>query len=218
MPLRLRRNRRARRLILRIDTDGEGAVITLPWGVPAEEAIDMARRKEGWILSRLEKIPPRIPFADGSEVPFLGDPHLIRHAPKARGGAWREEGEIFVTGRPEHLPRRLTDFLRKEARRECSDRARAKSLLLGRKHGRITLRDTRSRWGSCAANGDLSFCWRLVMAPEFVLDYVIAHEVAHLRHHDHSPKFWRAVGELVADTMAPQAWLKRHGPGLHRYG
>ncbi len=105
----------------------------------------------------------------------------------------REGGTLIVAGRPEHLGRRLTDWLKAEARREFAVRARAKAEILGRRVGRVTVRDTRSRWGSCSANGNLSFCWRMVMAPAFVVDYVVAHEVAHLKVRDHSPRFWKTV-------------------------
>ncbi len=218
IPLRVRHNRRARRLTLRIDPSAGGAVVTLPWGVPECEALDMVRRKGGWILARLEKVPPRVPFEDGVEIPYLGRLHVVRHALRARGGVWRDGQEIVVTGRAEHLPRRLRDWLRAEAKRVCEARAREKSLLLGRRHGRITVRDTRSRWGSCSANGNLSFCWRLILAPEHVLDYVVAHEIAHLKVSDHSPRFWRTVETLTPDAKTAKAWLKRHGSGLHRYG
>jgi len=97
-------------------------------------------------------------------------------------------------------------------------RAEAYARQVERKLGRITLRDTRSRWGSCAANGNLSFSWRLVLAPVEVLDYVVAHEVAHLVHHNHSPAYWAVVRELVPEADGLRRWLKTNGPRLHLYG
>ena len=218
VPLRVRRNRRARRLVLRIDAAAGGAVVTLPPGVPVEDGLDMARQRASWIAGRLAALPARMPFADGARVPFLGVEHWIRHRPGCRGTVWREDGEIHVAGRPEHVARRLGDWLKGEARRHIAPLAAAKAELLGRAAGRVTLRDTRSRWGSCAANGNLSFCWRLVMAPETVLDYVVAHEVAHLAERGHGPRFWRAVEGLTADAEGARAWLREHGDRLHRYG
>ena len=88
---------------------------------------------------------------------------------------------------------------------------------LGVKPARITVRDTASRWGSCSAARSLSFSWRLILAPDFVLDYVVAHEVAHLREMNHGPRFWAHVRSLVPDIETPQDWLKVHGRGLQRY-
>lgn len=218
VPLRVRHNPAARRLILRIDPDGGGAVVTLPARVPVEEGFDMVRRQAGWLLRRLESLPPRIPFADGARVPFLGVEHVVRHEPAARGVVRREEGVLIVAGRAEHVGRRLIDWLKAEARRELAARARVRAAELGRPVGRVSVRDTRGRWGSCSANGNISFCWRLILAPEFVLDYVVAHEVAHLLVRDHSPRFWKTVAGLTAETARAKSWLRRHGEGLHRFG
>ncbi len=218
VPLRLRANRRARRLILRIDTDQEGVIVTLPDGVSKAKAVEFARARADWILAGLDKLGPRIPFRAGARLPYLGVDHLIRHAPEARLGVLREAGEIIVGGRVEHLTRRLGDWLRRQARAEIAPRARAMAARLDRTVGRIGVRDTRSRWGSCAPSGNLSFCWRLILAPEFVLDYVIAHEVAHLVHMNHGTEFWSAVGSLEVEAKQARAWLNREGESLRRYG
>ena len=218
VPLVVRRNPRARRLIVRMDRSGEGVVVTVPAAYGVEDGVALARRKSGWIAARLAALPPRVPFTDGAVVPLLGTELRIRHQPGGRPPVRRAEGEIVVSGRSEHLARRLTDWLKGEAKREIVPRAQAKAAALGRPCGRITVRDTRSRWGSCSANGNLSFCWRLILAPETVLDYVVAHEVAHLVVRDHGPRFWRTVASLVEDGAAARAWLRRHGPALHRYG
>jgi predicted metal-dependent hydrolase len=218
VPLRVRRHRRARNMILRIDTANDGALLTLPWRTPLADGLGLARSKASWILRGLDALPPRMPFADGALVPYLGVVHRVRHRPDARGVAWRDDGEINVSGRPEHLARRLTDWLRRQARSEIVPRVAAKAASLERQPGRIVLRDTRSRWGSCSANGDLSFCWRLVMATEPVLDYVVAHEVAHLAYRGHGPRFWSTVARLTDGADDARAWLRQNGEGLHRYG
>jgi len=218
IPLRVRQNPRARRLTLRIDAAHGGAVVTLPAATPLDEGVDFARRKSGWLLDRLDRAPKPIPLADGAEVPYLGELHLVRHAGETRGLIRRADGEIVVPGGIEHLPRRLTDWLKREAKRELSGRARDLAGRIGKPVGRISVRDTRSRWGSCSSNGNLSFCWRLILAPEFVLDYVVAHEVAHLIEHNHGPGFWKLVGELTDNTARAKNWLRRHGDSLQRYG
>lgn len=221
VPLVCKVSPRARRMTLRVDAKTGGVQLTLPRGVSRREGLDFAERHRDWLLRRLADLPPAVPFHDGVEIPFLGEPHVILHAPDARRGVWRRDGEIVVSGGAEFVPRRVTDFLKREAKREIQRRAQAKAGLLpakARPLGRVILRDTRSRWGSCAQSGDLSFSWRLVLAPENVLDYVVAHEVAHLAEMNHGPGFWRLVGRLTDEVAEPKAWLRRAGAGLHRYG
>jgi len=221
IPVRLTRNRRARRIILRIDHDRDGAdgvVVTLPNRTPLSEGLDLVHDKADWVLARLAGLPPRVSFADGAVVPVGGVDHLIRAAPERLGAVRRDGTEILVSGRPEHLARRLRDWLRAEARRTIAPLVNVKAETLGREAGRITIRDTKSRWGSCSHDGNLSFCWRLVMAPGAVLDYVVAHEVAHLAEHNHGPRFWQAVAGLTADVDGPREWLRLNGEALHRYG
>lgn len=218
MPLRIRRNQRARRLILRADPATGGAVVTCPPWVSEAEARAFAARQAGWVRARLAEAPRPLPFADGVEIPLLGQGHRIRHRPDARGGVWVEDGEIHVSGGGEHLPRRLTDWLKREARRHIIPNVQDSARALGVKPGRITVRDTKSRWGSCAANGNLSFSWRLVLAPAEIIEYVAAHEVAHLIEHNHGPRFWALVDRLVDDVEAHRDWLRREGPALHLVG
>lgn len=219
----LRVHPRAKRLTLRIDKFRGCLALTVPPGVSEAEALGFAERHRAWAQSRLADLPARVPFADGVEVPLLDVPHRIRHCPDLRGGVRCEAGEIRVSGADEHLPRRVMDFLKAEARREIAPRARTLAGIVsgdgrGRPLRRIALRDTRSRWGSCTSQGDLNFCWRLIFAPEPVLHYVVAHEAAHLRHLDHSPRFWGLLGELVEDISGPTEWLRRNGARLHRIG
>lgn len=218
IPLRVRRNPRARRLTLRIDPIEGGAIVTVPSATSADEGVRFAKRKSDWLLSRLDKVPPRNRFEDGTTIRVLDREYVVRHAPGMRGVVKCESGEIKVTGRPEHLSRRLTDWLKREARCEFTERAGLMAATLGMELGRISVRDTRSRWGSCSANGNLSFCWRLIMAPEFVLGYVVAHEIAHLVEKNHGPEFWMLVAHLSNDAERAKTWLRIHGEALHRMG
>jgi len=218
VPLTVTRHPRARRLTLRLDPVAGELRLALPRGVALADGLDFAQQRSDWILTQLEALPPRIAFADGAEIPYLGESHRISHDPQARRGVWRENCSIRVSGQIEHLQRRITDFLKAEARRELTERAHAKAARAGRRVARISLRDTQSRWGSCSADGSINFSWRLILAPEVVLDYVVAHEVAHLVHMNHGPRFWALAEKLTAETEAPRRWLRQNGASLLRYG
>ena len=159
-----------------------------------------------------------IRFGDGEAIPIDGKPCRIRHVPQARGGAWLADGELQVTGAAEFLARRVTDFLRAEARRRFTIMVASKTAAAAVQARRVTVKDTSSRWGSCAPDGSIALCWRLIMAPGFVQDYVVAHEVAHLRHMNHGPRFWDVVACLTPHTVAAMAWLRTEGARLQRTG
>lgn len=210
-------------MLLRVDPARGGPELVLPDGVDPAKAEAFARQNLGWLRTRLARLPSRVAFVDGTVVPILGVEHRIRHRADQRGGVWRVEdpdgsAELHVAGQAEHLPRRVVDFLKTEARRAIVPRARNRAETLDRRIGRVTVRDTASRWGSCSSRGDLSFSWRLILAPEPVLDYVVAHEVAHLIEMNHSPRFWRLVARLMPAYERERAWLKRHGATLHAFG
>jgi predicted metal-dependent hydrolase len=215
----VRRSARARRIRLRIDAAERAIELVLPQGVAARRGGDFLAAQRGWVAARLLSLPVRMPFVEGALVPVFGVPHVIRREsdpaapPVAIGG-----GEIRVRGDGPHVGRRVRDHLRCLARTELSRRAHAQAESLGRPLGRVSVRDTKSRWGSCSAAGNLSFCWRLVLAPEPVLDYVVAHEVAHLAEMNHGPRFWRLVDRMVPDRAAPRAWLRRNRLVLLAYG
>lgn len=218
VPLAVRRSKRARHILLHVGTLDGSVELVLPHSVPLAEGIDFARSKGAWVQRRLSEVLGPIPFEHGQQVPILGNPHVIRHVPSARGTVRRDGSELIAEGPEEHLRRRVRDWLFKEARREITTRARTKALLLSRQPSRIAIRDQRTRWGSCSHEGNLNFSWRLIMAPERVLDYVVAHEVAHLEEMNHGPRFWALVDQLCAAPDACRRWLVENGVNLHRYG
>jgi predicted metal-dependent hydrolase len=170
-----------------------------------------------WVSARLAALPGQVPFADGAIVPLHGADHRIRNIRGVRG-AHVDSGEILIGGDPEFVARRVSDFFRSEARRSLGELVRQKAALADVVPKRMTVKDTRSRWGSCASNRNLSFSWRLVMAPPYVQDYVAAHEVAHLRHMNHGVRFWNLVRALTPHTPTAMAWLRDNGPKLLRIG
>jgi len=219
LPVTFVRSARARRASLRVDPAGRRIVLTAPLRMARGTALGFAEAQAGWIAARLKRLPPRRPFVDGADLPLFGEPHRLRHRSDMRGTVWREGSEIHIAGRAEHLPRRLRDWLTAELRARLVPLVHAKAERVERPVKRITVRDSRSRWGSCGPDGGMSFSWRLVFAPPEVLDYLAAHEVAHLVHLNHGPRFWALARTLCDGPIeAPQAWLKANGETLLQYG
>jgi predicted metal-dependent hydrolase len=219
----LKRHPRARRYTLRVLERSREVVLTIPPRGSIREARAFAERSADWIASRVKRIPLAVPFSQGAIVPIRGVPHSISHRPHARGTVWTETAAdgtalLCVAGGVGHVARRVTDFLKREARRELTTATKRHASALGVVIERVGVRDTASRWGSCSHDGALSYSWRLIMAPAFVLDYLAAHEVAHRRELNHSARFWRIVDGLTADRRRAEAWLRAHGNSLHRYG
>ena len=218
----LRRHVQARRLKLTLDSTGGRFVLTVPDRVPIEAAQRFLDSHAAWMADRLAHFIVARPFADGAELPLRGVAHRIRHCPDRRGTVWIDTSPatplICVAGEAPHLKRRVTDFLRKSARADLAAAVSRHADRLAVSPSAIRLKDPKSRWGSCSAEGVLNFSWRLVLAPAVVLDYVAAHEVAHLVEMNHSDRFWAVVDGLVADSETPRNWLRRHGEALHGYG
>ncbi|MGU3666266.1 M48 family metallopeptidase [Methylobacterium sp. A49B] len=217
----LRRRPTARRITLRVSAATGEVVITLPSRTAINTAQLFAARHSGWIAARLARVPARVVFEPGASVPVRGVAHRLELR-GTRGGV-RAEGDgedavLSVACEPAHVARRIREFLVREARRDLTEAVERYVDRLGERPTRITLRDTRSRWGSCTARRELNFSWRLILAPPMVLDYLVAHEMAHLREMNHSPRFWALLHGLCSEVDAAEAWLKRHGASLHRYG
>lgn len=217
----IRHNPRARRLIIRVHPSTGEVTVVAPSRRAIDHALDFARSESAWIKRRLAKVPRIVELAVGASVLFHGEEHLVVPGEGGPAPVWREEKEgarvIRVSGRAEHAPRRLLDFFKREARQVLSQRTIELAERIGQRPARVSVRDTQSRWGSCSTERSLSYSWRLILAPPFVLDYVVAHEVAHMRHMNHGPRFWKLVRELSGEAEAAQRWLLRNGPLLHRY-
>jgi predicted metal-dependent hydrolase len=209
----------ARRVALRVDSRTGHVKLVVPLRMSRTAALDFARQHAGWIAARLRRRLPPVPFADGNTIPIFDVPHTIRHQPAMRGTVWIEDGELCVAGGAEHLSRRVGDWLRTLLRTRLVPLAHDKAARIERRVARIVLRDTATQWGSCARSGVICFSPRLVFAPPEVMDYVVAHEVAHLVHHNHSARFWALAQKLASgDVAACKAWLRAHGHALMRYG
>mgnify|MGYP003671772901 FL=1 len=215
IPLILRRSARARRISLRISQLDGRVTLTMPKRLAEREALAFAETKQDWIRQHLVARGEDVIVAPGAEVPVGGKVLRVRGG-QGRGVRIGPE-EILVPGPEESTGKRLAAHLREVARDRLAGACDDYAALLGKPYARITLRDTRSRWGSCTSDGGLMFSWRLIMTPPEVLDYVAAHEVAHLAQMNHSPAFWAEVTRIYGDYQAPRQWLRDHGGGLHRY-
>lgn len=209
----VRRRANARRLTLRISP--KGPVLTIPKRASLKDARDFAIRKESWVRDRLLAQPARRNLAEGGEILIEGQPRRIIQGTGRRCNLTGDS--LAVPGTPDTHPARIKAFLKERARATLLAACEKYAGELGRPFSKITLRDTRSRWGSCTSTGGLMFSWRLIMAPPDVLDYVAAHEVAHLVEMNHSDRFWRIVSDLDPDWQQSRDWLKRHGGMLHAY-
>jgi predicted metal-dependent hydrolase len=221
--VRVRRHPQARRYTLRIQAATREVILTIPPRGSFKEARAFAEKHGGWIAARLGRLPAAVPFRHGTVVPLRGVDHRIEHRRGARGTVWSEHaanGErlLCVAGDAPHVGRRVADHLKREAKRDLDAATRRYAQKLGVTVRRVSIRDQSSRWGSCSTTGVLSYSWRLILAPPYVLDYLAAHEVAHLVEMNHSPRFWRTVLAMCPDTRRAKVWLDTHGAGLHRFG
>jgi predicted metal-dependent hydrolase len=217
----LRRHPNARNYTLRLKGTTGAPVLTMPKRGSLREARQFLDRHAGWLLREMDKLPKPRPIVPGATLPLRGVPHRVHHRDR-RGTVAVETVDgapcLVVAGDLAHLRRRVVDFLKREARRDLEPRVRRHAEALGVAVTAIRLRDQTSRWGSCTLTGHLSFSWRLIMAPPFVLDYLAAHEVAHLREMNHSRRFWRLVEALCPQTRQARAWLNAEGAKLHAVG
>lgn len=213
-----RRSQRARKISLRIDATQGGVVITLPPRASRRAGLSLLQTHEAWVAEKLAELPGAVPFIAGAVVPVNGMPHTIRAVTNSHGGAWIEGNEILVSGAPQFLARRVTDHLRRLARQKLTALTAEKARQSGLSPKCVRVKDTKTRWGSCAPDGTLAFCWRLILAPEFVQDYVVGHEVAHLRHMNHGRNFWALTETLTPHRITATSWLSTHGQSLLRIG
>ena len=221
--VRVRRHRAARRYTLRIHSVTREVVLTMPPRGSLKQANEFAQKHGAWIAARLERLPQAAPFTDGAVVPLRGVDTRIVHRRGARGTVWLETGAngeplLCVAGSEPHIPRRVRDYLKREAKADLDAASKRAADALGVTIKRVSVRDQSSRWGSCSTTGVLSYSWRLILAPSFVLDYLAAHEVVHLVEMNHSRAFWKLVERICPHMSRAKTWLDAHGTALHRYG
>ena len=208
---------RARRLSLRIDTKNRIPILTIPRFCPKSQALAFVKKQKAWIEEKLQKIPEQRYFAAGDKISFNGIELEIRHCPEMRGGVIIEDGFLKVSGEKSFLARRVRDFIKNRAQKILHQMSVEKAAQINCKVNRVVIKDTKSRWGSCSALRNINYNWRIMLAPAEVIDYLVAHEVAHLIHPDHSRAFWRCVADLAQNAEAGRQWLKKNGAKLNEY-
>jgi predicted metal-dependent hydrolase len=216
LPIVIRRLAHARRLTLRLAPDGSEVRISMPrWGRTAE-ALAFAHSRKAWLMRQVAGLPKAAAPGPGTSIAYRGGALAIAHAETAPRRPKLHEGSIHLGGPAEGLPGRLRRWLEGEARRLLAEDLAHYCALAGREAPKLALSNAQRRWGSCAANGTIRINWRLVMAPDFVRRSVVAHEVAHLVHFDHSTRFHALLEEIYeGDIKEANRWLKREGRGLY---
>jgi len=218
-PLTLRVSRRARRLLLRVDRRSGGVTLTVPAGVSRRRALAWAAGHDEWARRAVAALPAPVALAPGGSVTLFGEAHRIDWVEEGPRRVVLRDRAIMCGGPLETLEPRLLRWLKAQALALLEAETRALAATLGVTVARVSVGDPRSRWGSCSGSGNIRYSWRLVMAPEFVRRATVAHEVAHLVHMDHSPRFHALVTHLLGEDPRPaRAWLRREGAGLHRIG
>lgn len=220
--VRIVENPRTTRLTLRLvpaSKTQESLKVTVPPGTPDREIDQFLHKNRHWASARLARLPQVNVIREGAVIPLRGEPHTIVHSGIGRGIVsigMEEHGKVIrVFGDPRFLSRKVQDFLKRQARKDLTKAVTQHAAALGVKPKSITLRDTTSRWGSCSSSGALNFSWRIILAPPEVLDYLAAHEVAHLREMNHSDRFWTLVESICPEMERHKAWLRSHGQKLH---
>lgn len=212
-------------MTLRVSRARRAVIVTLPMQCDLDQADLFLARHIEWVQERLGSLPEPVPFRDGVVIPLRGSPHAIAFCGGGRRGglvsvepAAGGTGRLLVSGDPARAPRRLESWLMAEALKDFDERVQVHAANLRLRPRRIAIRDQVSRWGSCSTTGVLSFSWRLILAPPLILDYVAAHEVAHLAEMNHGPRFWALVRKTMPKMDEAKRWLQVYGMDLHCYG
>lgn len=206
----------AKKLVLRIDSKDHCAILSIPKYCLRKQALKFLQENEVWIINTLANLPKLSNFADGDEISVFGKIYKICHENKLKGT--RFEGDLLkVGGDKVFLHRRVKDFLKKEAVDKLAEISIKTAEKIGVKIASVTVKDTKSRWGSCSTKGNINYNWRIVLAPKKVIDYLVCHEVSHLKHPNHSTDFWSTVESLCPSYKDSRNWLKTHGKELYKY-
>jgi len=215
-PLEVRKSPRTTRLSLRIDAKKHIPVLTMPIFCTEKRALNFVREHEVWVQNALLKTPEIKHFENGEKISLFGQEVQIIHTPEIRLTKF-EKNKLLVGGDVEFLHRRVKDYIKKCAKTEFFNRSKILAQKINCELKSVNIKDTKSRWGSCSTLRNINYNWRIALAPEFVINYLMAHEVSHLKHPDHSTEFWDCVKMLCPDMEHGNTWLKKFGKNLNIY-
>lgn len=217
MDIKIIKSPKAKRLTLRIDAKERLPILTIPSRCSAKRAVEFVEMHRAWLEENLQKIPAIKHFENGEKISLMGKEYTINHCPQKRCGVMIEEDNIVVSGSKEFLHRRICDFIKKKAQEQLLKKSQTLANKIGCRVNHVSIKDTKSRWGSCSSLENINYNWRICLAPKYVINYLVAHEVSHLLHQDHSREFWQCVKKLCPDAAKGRLWLKNYGKELYRY-
>ena len=217
MDIKIIQSRSLNKLTLHIDNKERLPVLSLPKFCTRKKAIKFVNENMDWIIENLKKLPEIKYFSDGLKIMIFGENLQISHQPQARCGVRKDNKTLIVSGGEEFIHRRVKDYIKKRAESEFYLLSSQMAKKIGYKLNSICIKDTKSRWGSCSSLNNINYSWRIALAPKFVINYLMAHEVAHLKHQNHSPEFWNCVEYLYPQWKKGHNWLKENGKSLYSY-
>ena len=217
MDIRVVQSRSSRKLTLKIDEKERVPVLAVPRFCSRKQAINFVTEHTDWIVKALNKLPEIKYFGAGTSLSLFGQTVTIEHHPEARRGVWLEADKLCVSGENEFIHRRVKDYIKRCAQKEFYDYSQKLADKINCNLAGVSIKDTTSRWGSCSTLHHINYSWRIALAPKFVIDYLMAHEVSHLKHPDHSDEFWACVATLCPEWSNGRIWLKRYGKTLYAY-
>lgn len=207
----------SRKLTLRIDAKEHIPVLSIPKYCSRKRAVAFVNENMDWIINSLGRLPQIKKFTDGDSFLLFGQRVTIKHNAAARRGVWLEDNILNVSGSAEFLHRRVRDYIKQRAADVFYKISADYAERLGEKLTGISIKDTKSRWGSCSVLHHINYSWRIALAPDYVINYLIAHEVSHLKHPNHSVRFWACVADLYPDWKQGNDWLRKYGKSLYLY-
>lgn len=207
---------KAKHLSIKISSQ-KGVEVILPKKSALKKAEHFVQKKRHWIIKHANALPKKLEFLEGKEIQIAGNTYIISHSGKLRGVSQLKDNQLIVSGYKEHIPRKVKDFLKQYAKNEITALATCYAGIMNVSFKKISIKDTTTRWGSCTANGNLSFSWRLILAPYETLKYVVVHELAHRTEMNHSKSFWNIVENTLPEYKPAKYWLQKNGQSLHQY-
>lgn len=207
------KRKKQKNICLKINSKGE-VILSAPFFCSESKAIDFINKNIEWIKNNHLKIPQPTKFKESDTISILGQSYTIVHMPKQKTSVEISNNQLLVGGENTFIHRRVSNFAKKQLLIYIEKKAIELAKIIQKKPNKISLKDTSSRWGSCSSKQNLNFCWKIVFAPIFVIDYLIAHEVAHLKEMNHSDAFYKTVALLNVEQSKAEIWLRKNGKDL----